>query len=259
MSNSNGRIVNGEPRAVILAGGLGTRLLPYTLSLPKPLVPIGDIPIAEVVIRQLAMQGFKRVTLAVNHQADMMMNYFSDGAKWGLEIDYSIESKRLGTMGPLTLIPDLPENFIVVNGDVLSEINFRTLLESHESNGSEVSVATAPHLVPVDFGVIGSDSDGRVNTFSEKPTTEYMVSIGVYAMSRNAISAIPEQTYFGFDDLILELLRAARPVRTIRFDGFWLDIGRPMDYEKARKLQGDGKLTFFPFGKTQESADRSAI
>jgi NDP-sugar pyrophosphorylase family protein len=116
---------------VILAGGKGTRLLPYTVSLPKPLVPIGDLPIVEIVIRQLAAAGFDSITLAVNHQADLIRAYFGDGAKWRVHIDYSLETMPLGTMGPLRIIDDLPDNFLVMNGDVLTDLDFAGLLERH--------------------------------------------------------------------------------------------------------------------------------
>jgi NDP-sugar pyrophosphorylase family protein len=156
-------------RAVILAGGMGTRLRPYTVVLPKPLMPIGEYPILEVVVRQLARRGFRQVTMAVNHQANLIQAFFGDGARWGLEIDYSLESMPLSTIGPLKLVKDLPDQFLLMNGDVLTDLNFRELCDAHVSAGRLFTIAAAPRTNVIDYGVLEVDGENRLCRFHEKP------------------------------------------------------------------------------------------
>ena len=220
-------------RAVILAGGKGTRLLPYTVSLPKPLVPIGDLPIVEIVIRQLAAAGFDSITLAVNHQADLIRAYFGDGAKWRVHIDYSLETMPLGTMGPLRIIDDLPENFLVMNGDVLTDLDFAGLLERHSRERALFTIGASRREQVIDFGVLDVDGANRLTGFVEKPRVPYLVSMGVYCLSKPVLQWIPEGRAYGFDQLMLALIAAGERVSVQPYDGFWLDIGRPTDYEAA--------------------------
>jgi NDP-sugar pyrophosphorylase family protein len=145
-------------RAVVLAGGTGTRLRPYTVVLPKPLMPIGDYPILEVIIRQLARQGFAHITLAVNHQANILKAFFEDGSRWGVHIDYSLEIKPISTIAPLTLIPDLPENFLLMNGDVLTDFDLSGLLERHVARARLFTIAAARRFQLIDYGVLQIDS-----------------------------------------------------------------------------------------------------
>ena len=220
-------------QAVILAGGKGTRLRPYTVSLPKPLMPIGEYPILEIVIRQLAASGYEKVTMAVNHQANIIKAFFQDGERWGIDITYSLENKPLSTMGPLKLIPDLPECFLVMNGDVLSNLDYGAFLDNHAKDGGLFTISASSREDKVDYGVLSSDASGILTGFEEKPVHSYLVSMGVYALNRAVLDFIPENTAFGFDDLMYELLRQAKQVRVIPHDGYWLDIGRPDDYERA--------------------------
>jgi len=220
-------------RAVILAGGKGTRLLPYTVSLPKPLVPVGDLPIVEIVIRQLAGAGFEAITLAVNHQADLIRAYFGDGAKWGVRIDYSLERTPLGTMGPLRLIDDLPDDFLVMNGDVLTDLDFAALLDRHVREGALYTIAAAHREQVIDFGVLEVDDADRLVGFTEKPRIPYLVSMGVYCASKRMLRWIPEGSAYGFDQLMLALIAAGERVTVRPHRGFWLDIGRPTDYQFA--------------------------
>jgi NDP-sugar pyrophosphorylase family protein len=220
-------------RAVILAGGKGTRLRPYTVVLPKPLMPIGEYPILEVVIRQLAKQGFQRVTIAVNHQAELIKAFFGNGSRWNLEIDYSLETEPLGTMGPMRLIPDLPEHFLVMNGDVLTDLDFAAFHAEHAAANRLFTISSFAREQTVDYGVLTTDDDGRLRGFLEKPVTGYEVSMGVYMMSRAVLSDIPENGPFGFDDLMHRLLRSGKAVYVRRFAGYWLDIGRADDYVRA--------------------------
>lgn len=220
-------------RAVILAGGLGARLRPYTVSLPKPLMPVGEFPILEIIVRQLVRAGFGHVTLAVNHQAELMRAYFGDGARWGLYIDYSLETKPLGTMGPLCLVEDLPEHFLVMNGDILSDLDYAAFLGEHAGNNRLFSVSSARREQKIDYGVLHDDDKGRLVGFEEKPTVPYLVSMGVYALSRRVLDWIPRDQAFGFDQLVLRLLADSEPVEVRVHSGYWLDIGRPDDYQRA--------------------------
>ena len=220
-------------RAVILAGGTGTRLRPYTVVLPKPLMPIGDYPILEVIVRQLARCGFSRITLAVNHQAELIQAFFHDGAKWGVKVDYSLEDQPLGTMGPLKLIRDLPEHFLVMNGDTLTDLDFGAFHDRHAANGELFTVSSAVREHLIDFGVLEPGADGRLSGFREKPRLTYEVSMGVYMCSRAVLERIPAGRPYGFDQLMLDLIRAGRPARLLRHAGYWLDIGRPDDYAQA--------------------------
>jgi NDP-sugar pyrophosphorylase family protein len=223
-------------RAVILAGGKGTRLRPYTTIIPKPLVPIGgEMPILEIVIRQLAQHGFKHITLAVNHMANLIIAFFGDGSKWGVRIDYSLEDKPLSTIGPLTLIDSLPESFIVMNGDILCDLNYRDFLETHVKKACGVTVATFKRDVKVDFGVIGYNANNVIGSFTEKPTYHFDVSMGIYGMSRHVIEELPKGEPYGFDDLMRDGLRNGLKLEARPYEGFWLDIGRPDDYDYANE------------------------
>ena len=150
-------------RAVILAGGTGTRLRPYTVVLPKPLMPIGEFPILEVIVRQLARCGFDRITMAVNHQAELIKAFFQDGGKWGLRIDYSLEDRPLGTMGPLRLIGDLPRDFLVMNGDILTDLDFGKLHDDHAASDSVFTISSSCREEIIDFGVLETDGAGRLS------------------------------------------------------------------------------------------------
>jgi NDP-mannose synthase len=220
-------------RAVILAGGKGTRLRPYTVVLPKPMMPLGEYSILEVIIRQLSQSGVRHITLAVNHQAELLKSYFGDGSRWNIRIDHSLEQAPLGTMGPLRLIDDLPENFLVMNGDVLSDLDFRQLFRDHVASGSLFTISSSVREQGVDYGVLEVNANRRLAGFQEKPTLTYEVSMGVYVVNRQALASIPVGTPYGFDTLMLDLLRAGKPVNVRRHEGYWRDIGRPDDYMQA--------------------------
>ena len=219
-------------RAIILAGGKGTRLRPYTITLPKPLVPIGDYPILEIILKQLKNYGFEHITLAVNHLAEIIQAFFGDGSKWGLKIDYSNEDKPLSTMGPLKLLQDLPENFLVMNGDVLTDLNYEELYQYHIDNNSLFTISSYTRNEKIDYGVLDINDNKLVN-FREKPTYNFDVSMGIYIINRKVLNYIPENTFFGFDHLMLTLLNNMIYPLVKKHDGFWLDIGRPDDYATA--------------------------
>lgn len=220
-------------RAIILAGGKGTRLRPYTVVLPKPLMPIGEYPILEVIVRQLVYQGFTHITMAVNHQAEIIQAFFGNGDKWGIAIDYSLEDQPLSTMGPLRLIKDLPENFLVMNGDILTDLDFRVFHDCHVAKQNIFTISSYQREVRSEYGVLQIDETDRLAGFQEKPIIRYDVSMGVYMVSRDALRYIPTGQPYGFDHLMLDLIAANNPAGVMRFDGYWLDIGRPDDYSQA--------------------------
>lgn len=219
-------------RAVILAGGKGTRLRPYTVVLPKPLMPIGEFPILEVIIKQLVEAGFTHITLAVNHQAEIIKAFFMDGSKWGIRIDYSLEDKPLGTMGPLKLIKGLPENFLVMNGDILTDLDYADFYDTHAQHNEIFTISSYVREQLVDYGVLETAA-GQLQGLREKPRMNYEVSMGVYMMSRQALEFIPDNSEYGFDNLMHNLIAAKQHVAVNKFAGYWLDIGRPDDYAQA--------------------------
>jgi NDP-mannose synthase len=223
-------------RAVVLAGGQGTRLRPYTTVLPKPLMPVGDRPILDVVIRQLKEHGFDRVTIVTGHLAELIEVFFGDGERFGIAIDYYREDEPLGTVGALALLDGLDEDFLVMNGDVLTDFSYGGLLESHAASGATASIAAHKREVQVSLGVLQfgeEEDDSRLTGYVEKPTYHYEVSMGVYAFSPSALPYIEPNVRLDFPDLILRLLAAGEVVRALRSDAYWLDIGRPDDYETA--------------------------
>jgi NDP-sugar pyrophosphorylase family protein len=221
-------------RAIILAGGKGTRLRPYTTLIPKPLVPLGGkYSILEIIILQLRKGGFTHITLAVNHLSHLIMAYFGDGSRFGLKIDYSIEETELSTIGPLTLIPDLPENFLVMNGDILSDLDYRGFYDEHVDSNSKVSVSAYRRNVKVDFGVLQYDDAGSLTAFVEKPVYDFDVSMGIYCIHRSVIDSLPKGQAYGFDHLMIDGLAEKKPATIRPFSGYWLDIGRPDDYQYA--------------------------
>jgi NDP-sugar pyrophosphorylase family protein len=222
--------------AVILAGGRGTRLRPYTTTIPKPLVPVGERPILDVVLRQLHAAGVRRVTLAVSHMAELIMAFFGDGSKLGLTIDYAVEAEPLGTVGPLAHIASLPENFIVMNGDVLTDLNYVALFADHVASKARLTIATYRRKQTMDFGVLDLDRKARrIVGFREKPVDLLDVSMGVYVFNRGLVERIPRDRPYGLDDLVLSMLAGGDPIHAHPFEGYWLDLGRPDDYDRANQ------------------------
>ena len=220
-------------KAVILAGGQGRRLAPYTTILPKPLMPIGEIPILEVILRQLRRAGFDDVTMAVGYLAELLMAYFGDGGKLGVRIRYSHEEQPLGTAGPLGLVAGLTDPFLVMNGDLLTTLDYRALWDCHHACAAIATVATFQRDVKIDLGVVQTDDDHWVTGYIEKPTYHYTVSTGIYVLQPEVLGHIPSQQRMDLPELILKLLAAGRRVAAYPFRGTWLDIGRPEDYDQA--------------------------
>ena len=220
-------------RAVILAGGKGTRLRPYTVVLPKPLMPVGDYPILEVIIKQLVPAGFNHITMAINHQAALFRTFFGDGEKWNANIDFSLEKEPLGTMGPLKLINDLPDDFLVMNGDILSDLDYSFFLKKHIQDQAKVSVSAYKRTVKIDFGVLSFDKENLLTSFQEKPVYEFNVSMGIYAINKSIILKLTKGSLYGFDHLMIDALKNSMDINIVPYEGFWLDIGRPDDYDEA--------------------------
>lgn len=220
-------------QAIILAGGKGTRLAPYTMVFPKPLMPIGDMPILEIVIRQLKKHGFTKIVLAVGHLSGLIEAYFGDGSKWGVRITYSREDQPLGTAGPIALLDDLDENFLVMNGDLLTNIDYSELMHHHLKSGALSTVSIHTKDVPINLGVLELDKDGKIVNYIEKPTLKYKVSMGIYAFNKDILSYIDRGKYLDLPDLIKTLIQNNENVSGYMFEGYWMDIGRHEDYSKV--------------------------
>ena len=182
---------------------------------------------------QLKNNGFSHITLAVNHQAEIIQAFFGDGSKWGLKIDYSLEDKPLSTMAPLKLIDDLPNDFLVMNGDVLTDLNFGDFYSSHVKSKSIFTISSFKRDIKSEFGVLEVDLNNTLIGFKEKPVSVFDVSMGIYVVSKKAIDYIPHNTFYGFDHLMIDLIKNKESPVVRKFDGYWLDIGRPVDYIQA--------------------------
>ncbi len=229
--------------AVILAGGKGTRLKPYTTAIPKPLVPVGEKAILEILLNRLRENGILEVVICLNHFAEIIRAFLGDGERFGMKVSYSTEDRPLGTVAPIKLISALPENFLVMNGDLLTDLDFSKLMEFHLERNDLLTVATYSRKTRIDFGVIDiNDQSGTATGFREKPEYDFRVSMGVYAMKRKILEYVPAGKPFGFDELMLSLLEKNVRISVYPYSGYWLDIGRPDDYEKAnRDLETLGK------------------
>jgi NDP-mannose synthase len=236
--NGNGRKSNGETgKAVILAGGRGTRLAPYTSILPKPLMPIGDRSILEIVVGQLASHGFHDIAFSVGYLSHLIRAVFDSRIEEGVQITYVQEEEALGTAGPLRLVPGLTETFLAMNGDVLTTLDYRSLVRHHQESGNLITIATHRRTVKIDYGVLYLDEEGvelgTVQAYEEKPEIASLVSMGVYVLEPDAVEYIPVNSYFDIPDLVQTLLDQGEPVGAFTYDGIWFDIGRKDDYEQA--------------------------
>jgi NDP-mannose synthase len=218
--------------AVILAGGRGTRLEPYTTVLPKPLMPIGDMPVLEILLRQLAHARITNVHIAVGHLAQLIEAYFGDGERFGVHLTYWREDEPLGTAGPLASIETDAKRLLVMNGDLLTTLDFGDLLADHERSGAVATVGIHRRQIPIDFGVVRLEGH-RIVGFDEKPTLSYDVSMGVYVFEREVVGLVPRSTHFDFPDLVLAMLDRGMAINGHVSTAFWLDIGRHDDYNLA--------------------------
>lgn len=237
---------NGAVKVVVLAGGKGTRLAPYTRIIPKPLMPIGDKPILEILLRQFKHAGIKEVTLTVGYLADLLKLFFQDGSRLGLHISYSYETKPLGTSGPLAYVEGLVDTFMVTNGDVLTTLDFAELIAFHKKQGAIATIATHKRKVDINFGVVELDGDHSLSGYSEKPTIDYLVSMGVYIFEPRILDYIPKGEYLDLPDLIHRLIDSGEKVSGYVFRGYWEDLGRPDDYERANEYFEQMQDKFLP-------------
>lgn len=233
-------------RAIVLAGGVGRRLEPYTITFPKPMVPVGDMPILEIVVRQLKSCGFDHITLAVGHLAELLMAYFGDGSRWGVRIDYSREQQPLGTVGPLAMIDDLPDTFLVMNGDVLTTLRYDWLYAYHKKSEAELTIACHRCSTKIDLGVIEFDGRLEVIGYREKPMLSYDVSMGVYLFNKSALDTFEPGQRFDFPSVVAALVEQKRLVKVYLSGDEWLDIGRPDDYAHASKHFMENRERFLP-------------
>ena len=223
-------------KAVILAGGKGTRLAPYTHILPKPMMPIGDRAILEVILCQFSRAGISEVTLAVGHLASLMQAYFGDGSRFGLNINYVYEEKPLGTAGPLAFVDGLTDTFLVANGDILTLLDINQLIAFHKEQKAVCTIASHKRTHVINLGVIEhAPGNYRVNGYVEKPTMNYLVSMGMYVFEPKVLDFIPKGEYFDFPKLVNALLEAGEPLMCFPYDGYWRDLGNQDDYLAANE------------------------
>src|SRR5262245_54237331 len=224
----------GAFRAVILAGGRGSRLYPFTASLPKPLLPVGDHPVIELIVRRLAAFGAGRITVAVNYLADLVESFLGDGRRFGVPIDYVREAAPLGTAGPVGLVEPWTGPLVVTNGDVLSDIDIQRLLHCHHERHASLTVSTMVQSLRIESGVLTTDASLRVTGMVEKPSVEHRINLGAYVLAAHVGRLIVPNERLEMPELILKLISCGDPVVAYDHTGFWLDIGRPDDFAKAQ-------------------------
>ncbi len=233
-------------KAVVLAGGKGTRLAPYTSVFPKSLMPLGDMPILEIMLYQMKRAGITEIILTVGHLAHLISTYFNNGKRFGVNISYSHEESPLGTAGPLSLIDGLNDTFLMSNGDILCDLELRELIDIHKQSGAVATIAMYNREVNIDMGVIELDGRNAVVGYLEKPNFTYPVSMGIYVFEPKVIEYIPNKQYFDFPDLVLKLIENGERVLGYPFSGYWRDLGRPGDYEDAARDFSSMRDKFLP-------------
>jgi len=227
-------------KAVIQAGGRGTRLRPYTLVLPKPLMPVGDLPVIEMLVKWLRRNGIEKTYITIGYLGHLIRALCGDGKQWDMEIVYSEESEPLGTIGPLLLVrEELDETFLVLNGDLITDLDIRAFTKFHRQHGEIVTVGVTEKKIEVDLGVIEGEGD-TITGFREKPTMDFHVSMGMYCMEPAVFDLIPAGVPFGFDNLMHLMLERGLPIHMYKHKGFWMDIGRKEDYVRAQEMFENG-------------------
>lgn len=227
--------------AVIMAGGFGKRLMPLTQQVPKPMLPVGDRPLLERTIGQLRRSGIRDVNLTTHYLPENIRQHFGDGERFGVRLNYSQEDNPLGTAGGLRLLPRPQKPFVVINGDILTGVSFEDMLAYHRQHTASLTVGVRKYEVKVPFGVVECE-DVRITELREKPTVTFFINAGIYLLEPGAYDLIPEREHFDMTDLIKVLLEQGKPVVSFPIIEYWLDIGRPEDYQKAQDDCRDGKL-----------------
>jgi len=229
-------------QAVVMAGGAGSRMRPLTEELPKPMLPVGDRPLMEIIIQQLRDAGIKRVNVTTHHQSEKITEHFGDGRNFGVELSYVTEDRPLGTAGALGLMEKIRDTVLVINGDILTKVDFRTMVAFHREHHADLTLAVRRYDVHLPYGVV--DCEGiSVRRLKEKPSLNFLVNAGIYLLEPTVYRYIPNGERFDMTDLIQRLLDAGRPVVSFPIWEYWLDIGEPNDYERAQEDVKHGKLT----------------
>lgn len=231
-------------QAVILAGGKGTRLKPYTMALPKPLVPVGEYPILDIIIRQLKHHKIEEIIISTGHLAELIEAYFKKGDKWNLKIRYVREDKALGTAGAIRNIKGLDDNFIVMNGDILTNLNYKELYHFHLSHKATATIATVKREVFTDFGVLKINKDSKLISYTEKPKSFNYVSLGIYVFDKICKKYMSKDESIGIPELILRMQSKNENIYCYKSDSYWLDIGRIDDFQQAQEEFEKNKKRF---------------
>lgn len=247
-----------KAQVVILAGGQGSRLRPYTTVLPKPLLPVGEIPILEILVRQLKYYGFKNILISTGYLAELIEAYFGDGRRWGVDIRYVREAKPLGTAGALKLAKHTENNFLVINGDVLTDMDFAAFLKWHVHQKAIASLTVRKHKIKNDFGVIEAGCGHTLLAYHEKPEHQSLVSMGVNALNIKAKSFIKTNESIGMPDLMLRMKSKAQRVCCYEVRGQWLDLGRLEDLDRAQDIFAQYKKKFIPARLAEGSPRRTS-
>lgn len=240
------RCITTGMKAVILAGGKGTRLEPFTANLPKPLVPLDGVPILEVLIRRLIHYGITDITLTLGHLAELIQAYFEQRHGWmeKININFVEDNEPTGTAGSLSFIPDLAKTFLVINGDLLTNLNFNDLVQFHQNHKAALTIAYHTQTVKIDLGVLKLNDQQQVIDYIEKPETSYSVSMGIYVYEPHILKYIDYGEYLDFPDLVSRLIKEGEQICAYPANCLWLDIGRPDDYEKAQNLFSEKREEF---------------
>jgi len=235
-------------KALVLCGGRGTRLQPYTTVIPKPLMPVGDYPILEILLRQLRKAGVDEVILAVGYMSHLFRAFFEDGNRLGIRIRYSFDERALGTAGAVaSVVDDLGESFLVTNGDLLTTLDFRAMFQSHRASGAAATIGLYTREVKIDFGVVEMNDRGELREYREKPVYKFDVSMGVNCLRKDVVkNYIVKNEYLDMPDLMMRLVKHGYKVDSFRSDCFWLDIGRLDDYQRASEIFDDRRNEFLP-------------
>ena len=233
------QVAKRDTPVVIMAGGLGTRLNELTREKPKPMLPVGGRPVLEMILNRFVLQGFTDIWLAVNYRSEVIESYFGDGSKYGAQVRYLKENKRLGTAGALSLLPpDIVEPVVVSNADVITSVDYAALVDTHKANGAVATMAVREQEFAIPFGVI-VESEGRMMRIEEKPVHRLVVNAGIYVLSAHAVRSVPADTYFDMPQLFDALVARKQAVFCERVNGYWLDIGQRADYEEANAVLAD--------------------